>query len=65
MEDYLAMARVGIATTRELLASKGTSPRCDVTPCHGLGGLIEILNMPSRTSTIHLFATRPWLRRMR
>ena len=48
MEDYLAMARVGIATTRELLASKGASPRCDVTPCHGLGGLIEILDIAGR-----------------
>ncbi len=47
-EDYLAMARVGIATTRELLATKRASPRCDVTPCHGLGGLIEILDIAGR-----------------
>ncbi len=47
--DYLAMARVGIATTRVAIEQKLASPRCDATPCHGLGGLIEILFIAGET----------------
>jgi lantibiotic biosynthesis protein len=44
-EEYFAMARVGFASTRDAIERRLASPRCDATPCHGLGGLIEILSI--------------------
>lgn len=47
-DDYLAMARVGIATTIEAIEKLLAMPRYDATPCHGLSGLIEIVWVAGR-----------------
>jgi lantibiotic modifying enzyme len=47
-EDYLAMARIGIATTVDAIDKLLALPRYDATPCHGLSGLIEIVWLAGR-----------------
>jgi lantibiotic modifying enzyme len=41
-EHYLDMVRIAIATTLGAIEMNLAIPRYDATPCHGLGGLIEI-----------------------
>jgi hypothetical protein len=47
-EAYRAMARLAIATTLATLDRGLTSPRCDASSCHGMGGLIEIVWIAAR-----------------
>jgi hypothetical protein len=48
-EVYRAMARLAIATTLATVERGLASPRCDASPCHGMGGLIEIVGIAAQT----------------